>query len=171
MSVLILDVETTGLNEMQEKIIAIGVKFYDPITNTSEETKIFYNEDEKQLLQEFWDYLKRYRAGVLVGFNLDFDWQFLKLRSLKHRIRIIHYKKYTERYDLRLILNPNRYQKGTKLSDYLTFFDIPNGDDTNGSDVPKLWQEGKIEEILSHLRKDVNSTFEIYKICKECGLI
>jgi len=159
----VVDVETTGLNPMENRIVAIG------ITDGKENTIIMY-EDEKQTLSEFWDYLNEKKADVLVGFNFDFDWQFLKLRSLKHRIKIKHFQKYKERYDLRQILNPDKYKKGTKLSDYLHFLDIPNGDKYDGSMIPEFWENKEYEKISEHLLKDIVSEYELFKIMKECGV-
>ncbi len=164
MNEVVVDVETTGLNPMNDRIVAIGIAGKDG-------NIIIMKEDEKAMLEEFWDLLASKKADVLIGFNFDFDWQFLKLRSLKHRVKIRHYKKYKERYDLRQILNPDRYQKGTKLSDYLHFLGIPNGDEYDGSMVPEFWEKGEYEKISEHLLKDIKSEYELYKVMKECGLV
>jgi hypothetical protein len=174
MTVAILDTETTGLNPMDARLVAIGIGIIhdDGVI----EKVILMDDDEKQMLDEFWSWING--VDKIVGFNTDFDWQFLKLRSLYHRLKIKHFKKYDGRVDLRLILNSNRYQKGTKLTDYCKFFKLDiEDDDFKGESVPELWsryEEGDMSaraEIRKHLDYDIDRTFVIYKILVECGLI
>jgi len=160
----IVDVETTGLNAMFDRIIAIGVKGEDF-------EKVIVNESEKEMLEQFWNFLEEKKVDILVGFNFEFDWQFLKLRSLKHRVKIIHYKKQEQRKDIRIILNSDKYAKGTRLHDYLRFFGIENGDKYDGSLVPYFYKTGQIEKIKEHLLKDIRSEFQLYKLLVECGVV
>ena len=177
MTIAIIDTETTGLNPMDARLVAIGLNILhdDGVV----EKVLITNDDEKQILEDFWGWIKFYNITKLVGFNLDFDWQFLKLRSLYHRLKIRHFKKYDGRVDLRLILNSNKYQKGTKLTDYCRFFGLDiEDDDFKGDAVPTLWKKyvedgdrEALEEIAKHLDKDIDRTLELYKILVECGLI
>ncbi len=176
MTVAILDTETTGLNPMDARLVAIGIGFLDG--NGAMGKVILTNDSEEALLKEFWELVENEGVDKLIGFNLDFDWQFLKLRSLYHRLKIKHFKKYEGRVDLRLILNSNKYQKGTKLTDYCRFFGFNiEDDDFKGKSVPELWSrymegnEDALNEITYHLEKDLDRTFVIYKILVECGLI
>ena len=175
MKVAIIDTETTGLNPMENRLVAIGIgRIHD---DGVIEKVIFMDDDEKQMLGEFWSWING--VDKIVGFNTDFDWQFLKLRSLYHRLKIRHFKKYDGRVDLRLILNSNKYQKGTKLTDYCRFFGLDiEDDDFKGDAVPTLWKKyvedgdrEALEEIAKHLDKDIDRTLELYKILIECGLI
>jgi uncharacterized protein YprB with RNaseH-like and TPR domain len=176
MKVAIIDTETTGLNPMENRLVAIGIgRIHD---DGVIEKVIFMDDDEKQMLDEFWSWING--VDKIVGFNTDFDWQFLKLRSLYHRIKVKHFKKYSGRIDLREILNGSngRYQKGTRLVDYCRFFDIDVAeDDFKGASVPELWSryeegdESARAEIRKHLDYDIDRTLELYKILVECGLI
>ena len=178
MTVAIIDTETTGLNPMENRLVAIGVGFLD--SNGAMGKVILTNDSEETLLKEFWELIKNESVDKIVGFNIDFDWQFLKLRSLYHRIKVNHFKKYSGRIDLREILNGSngRYKKGTGLKDYCRFFGFDiDEDDKDGSEVPELWSRylegdnGALNEITYHLEKDLDRTFVMYKILIECGLI
>ncbi|AAB98356.1 hypothetical protein MJ_0365 [Methanocaldococcus jannaschii DSM 2661] len=174
MAKAIIDIETTGLNPMEHRIVAIGVKLGD-------RDIILMDESEYYLLVNFWDTVEKEGIEKIIGFNIDFDWQFLKLRSLYHRLKIKHFRKYQGRVDLRQILNGSggQYRKGTKLVDYCRFLgiDVPE-DDANGSEIPELWEkfeeEGDEEakrKICEHLKRDLERTWELYKILVDCGLI
>jgi len=172
----IVDIETTGLNPLKDKIIAIGILFFNGVEGDEKVAILNGHNAEKAMLMDFWKRLVDKKVEEIYGFNFEFDWTFLKLRSLKYRVSI---KQFTNKtwlkeakwFDLRLILNSNRYMKGTKLCDYLAFLDIENGDKFCGADVPQLYEEGKIDEILSHLEHDIWGTYMLYKVMKGCGLV
>lgn len=164
MTYLVVDVETTGLNPLEHRIVAIGV------------SGEWGNRDilmgpEHETLKAFWKIVRKTDRPILVGFNFDFDWQFLKLRSLKHRLPIVHCEKYVERKDLRLILDSDRYKKGTTLDAYCEFLAIHDGDCISGADIPKLFEEGKLDEIRAHLDYDLVKTTELLKVMLECGVL
>jgi len=174
MTVAIIDIETTGLNPLQHRIVAIGVKL-------SDKDEIIMDESEYYLLVNFWNLVEKEGIEKLIGFNIDFDWQFIKLRSLYHRLKVKHFRRYQGRVDLRQILNGSsgRYVKGTGLKDYCRFLgiDVPE-DDADGKDVPELWKayeetgnEEYKHKICEHLRRDLERTWELYKILVDCGLI
>lgn len=165
MTSLIVDIETTGLDPLKDEIVCIGIYHKGPRILSS------VNTDEKTMLAAFWAAVNTIQPQALVGFNLDFDWTFLKLRSLKHGVKIRHFEKYKERTDLRLVLNPNTYQKGTKLSDYCAFLGIADGDEIDGSKVPELWKAGEYEKVHKHLEYDLVKTAELYRRMKEGGLL
>ena len=170
MTIAIIDVETTGLDPLNSRLVAIGIGHKDEI-------KIITNDDEEQMLNEFWGFVNVNAIDKIVGFNVGFDWLFLKLRSLKYGLKIKHFANYTGRIDLRTILNGNKYAKG-KLTDYCKFFelDVPE-DDLKGDAVPTLWEQytmgdnNALEEIKKHLGYDIERTLKLYELIKNCGLI
>lgn len=168
---LIVDVETTGLNPLEHELVAIGFKSKKHGTACMvRKNRVGYEGDkEYQLLRAFW--LVAEEHDYLVGFNLDFDWTFLKLRSLKHGIRIKHFEKYTQRKDIRLILNSNPYAKGTTLKDYAQFFGFTIDDDIDGSKVPELYAKGDYEAIEKHLLSDITLTSQLWERLKECEVV
>jgi len=166
----VIDLETTGLNPFTDQIVAIGTwfeNFSGPFVMTAEN-----EEAEGDMLEHFWHSMKN--VDLLVGFNIDFDWQFLKLRSLKHGIKIKYFSRARDaryrRIDIRRILNPDRYAKG-RLKDYAIFLGIEFEDETNGYDVPELFAQGNFDEIAKHCSSDVELTYKIWKRLLECGLV
>jgi len=162
----IIDVETTGLNPLDSRIIVIGCKLLDKENGE----KYFQAANEKLLLKEFWDFIKEKQIKTLIGFNVNFDWTFIKIRSLANRIYFKWFGKYGDYKisDLRKLLNDQYKAKG-KLSDYCKLFGIPHKNGLTGADVPRQFLEGKINLILEHLEDDIKSTYELYKIVSEFG--
>ena len=162
MTDIIIDTETTGLDPMQDELIAIGAVIdgkQSIFIRTQEEPEI-------EIIEQFWELVSIQHDPVLIGFNLDFDWQFLKLRSLLNRVKFRHFRDYVERKDIRIILNPERYKKGTALTDYCTFLGIPDGDECDGSMMPQFWREGNTSQIGQHLAHDLMKTSELWKLVK-----
>ena len=167
----IIDCETTGLNPLEDRLIFIGVHILEM------DTKVIIDcvESEKEGLIKFWDLVEGYNITKLIGFNIDFDWTFIKLKSLRYRIRMKHFRKYEGRVDLRLILNSNRFAKGG-LDDYAKFLGL-NINDIKGSEVPKLYErylEGDktaLDTIKRHLKRDLERTKYIFDALVECGLL
>ena len=162
-----IDTETTGLNPLKDELVAIGIR-------VDGKSKLFCRDDnigEAEILGNFWGWLSSIPHPILVGYNFDFDWQFLKLRSLKYGLIVRHFDKYNERIDLRLILNPDRYTKGTKLGDYCEFLGIHDGDELSGSDVPTLWEQHDYDSIKKHLIFDIEKTEALLIRLRDCGLI
>ena len=157
MAEVIIDVETTGLHGLKEKIIGIGMR-------KSAEEIVFVEGNEKALLEMFWERISP--GDTLIGFNLHFDWDsFLRLHSAKHKIPLkpVHY------LDMMKVLNPKWMAKG-KLEEYADFFGISRNGKYTGKDIPELWKEGKIDEIKKYLKQDVKTTWELWRICRERGL-
>uniref|UniRef100_A9A7W1 YprB ribonuclease H-like domain-containing protein n=1 Tax=Methanococcus maripaludis (strain C6 / ATCC BAA-1332) TaxID=444158 RepID=A9A7W1_METM6 len=109
-NIIVLDTETTGLNPLTDRIITIGLWHVNKFVK-------FVSNDEKEMLENFWKFISEHEISKLIGFNINFDWTFLKLRSMKYGIKIRYFKKYEERVDLRRILNSEPRAKGT-LTDY-----------------------------------------------------
>jgi uncharacterized protein YprB with RNaseH-like and TPR domain len=169
---VILDVETEGLEPLKHRIIAIGILYID----SGEIQIIDCSDNEEMGLRAFWGCVKSEDITKIYGFNIDFDWTFIKLRSLKYRIKMRHFKRYEDRVDLRQILNSNRFAKGT-LRDYAEFLGLHINDDCHGHTVPELYKlyldghEKALEDIIRHLKRDLERTKYIYDILVESGLL
>lgn len=165
MDYICFDIETTGLNPLQDRITAIGLR------NKDAELAII-EEDEKKLIEDFWKAAaKNYPYVRLVGFNcFSFDMPFIIIRSFKLGIKVVDVR--GKIIDLRLVLSQgNKYQQG-KLDDYAKLIGLKskyNGYD--GADAIKLWETKNILELEKYVLSDVEITFGIYERVKEVGLL
>lgn len=130
---------------------------------------------EKTLLNDFWDYVKGFN-GTFVGFNsLKFDTWFIQIRSMKHRVEITN----NDFLDLRLYQNYPHYDVMQHMSNWTMnlrpslelaceFFRIPTPKEgeVKAASVAKAYQQGKLKEIAEYALRDIDATYEIYKITK-----
>lgn len=186
MNYLAYDIETTGLDPLphlqellkpngkkgeewvESRICSIGVK-------NDKLCKIFFNKDEKKLLQEFWDFIRLLKIEedlCLVGYNsVKFDFWFLTIRSLKHGIKIVPMKKKYEHLDVMFALTP--YGNSRKLSQFSKLLDLEEElhDSFKSADIPKLWEQEAYQEIIEHNMTDIKKTWELFKKAYELKII
>jgi uncharacterized protein YprB with RNaseH-like and TPR domain len=169
---LILDIETSGLNPLFDRITCIGV------VGDDNKPMVFYGEDEKKLLQDFWAYLKKVSGsdGILysnditiVGFNVyKFDIRFIHIRSMVNNVYAS--KKLKKNFiDLQYELACyNTQVKGT-LNDYLeTIGEEKNG---NGLRAIELFEKRDWKSLVAYCKNDVLVTKKLFERCKEAGII
>jgi len=160
----LFDIETSGLDFFFHHILSIAVKDLE-----TKEVKCFCGPDEKKILEEFWNYVED--GSNLISFNGDsFDIGALFKRCLFWKVRIKGFKS----IDLRKTASGfwfsyNAHEKG-KLSDWATLFGIPVKT-SPGSEVPKLFMDGKWEDIKCHNIEDIELLEELYNRCDEIGLL
>lgn len=161
LSPLIFDIETTGLDPFESRVVAIGYRF------NSEAGRVVIEEDEHELLKSFITTIMD-RTYVLVGYNIQyFDIPFLTARLLKNGESIssnILRKFY--RVDLMSVvqryLRTNR--KFCKLNKVCDFLGIDVEDSSSGADVPGMWAERDTTGIINHCDRDLEKTYELYKM-------
>ena len=159
---IVIDIETTGLDPFTHRIIGVGV--YNVSSGTVE---VKFSKDEAELIKAFWDYYLR--ATTVVGFNIKrFDLHFVAIRSLKHGIELPDVPKRV--IDLLEVLSFNEYKKMRRLSTVANFLGI-DVKDRDASQIPALWEEGRIEELEEYLKKDLELIAEIYSRMKDVGFV
>jgi uncharacterized protein YprB with RNaseH-like and TPR domain len=142
-------------------VLAVG------ILDAGEDFVILGNEDEAQLLREFWQRTQAYtgQMNYLVGFNIcGFDLPFLIRRSWKHRVPVpvgLRRGRYWADYviDLR-----ERWQLGDRqakgaldaIAKHLGV-GTKNGD---GKDFARLWQTDR-KRAEEYLRNDVDLAVKV----------
>lgn len=162
---IIIDIETSGLNAMKDKISCISFYFEDEI-------KSFFGFDEKEILKKFSLFLHKLENIHFIGFNVDsFDIPFIIKRCIINNVRFLNKFKIT---DLRKTVNGffysyNKYEKGT-LDEWSC---ILNGckKETNGLEVVDAYNKGDFEKIKEHCEYDVKVTKKLLERCKEVGLL
>lgn len=159
---IIFDIETDGLNPIDNRITAIGLK-------TEKEEIILMDKDEAIILQQFWQYLKQFQSFRLIGFNnYSFDNYFVNIRCFKHKIKIIDVR--NKIIDLRLILSYGGKFKNGTLDDYSQLLGFKKYLDS-GEIVIDAWKNQKLDLIEKYLRQDLKLTYMVFQRCQEVGLI
>jgi len=163
---IVLDIETFGLESMQDRILSIGV-----LDMNTEEVKIFINVEEKVMLEEFWAYI--IDVTEFYTFNGDsFDIPFIIRRSLINKVRISNLP--NNHPDLRKIVNGfwisyERFGKGT-LRDWAAALGI-TCETCLGNEMPALFVKGDFDAIVKHNTEDLILTHKLYKRAEYCNLI
>lgn len=159
---MVLDIETTGLNSLTDKIICI-VTYKGGVYTT------YFEDDEKHMLEDFWF---EYDGETVVGYNSDsFDIPFLYKRSIINNVKI---KKIPKFIDLRKIVNSFyiSYQKHEpgKLSDWAEVLGIPVKTE-DGEKMIECNEKGDTRKIIEHCKEDTKITKALFERCVSCGLI
>ena len=163
MSVLFLDIETTGINPLSDQIVLIGVKELDKPPYT------FFTGSETDILKDFHNYLLKEvspETHIICGWKIErFDLRFIRARSLVNNIpELIHTLHNYKILDLASIVD--RYlilpDQTSKSSEVLNAFKIEKNDTITGKDVPSLYKVGKIGEIVIHNYYDIKVTEKLF---------
>ncbi len=75
----VFDIETTGLEPEINNIILIGIKDNRGLKRT---IPAFGVDGEKKCIEEFFDYIRKYKPTIIGGYNsASFDWPFILKRA------------------------------------------------------------------------------------------
>jgi DNA polymerase III epsilon subunit-like protein len=168
---IIIDIETSGLDPIESRILAIGIV----TLSDGEKVEIFMDQDEKKILSDFWEFIRKQRTENtrLIGYNIDgFDWNFLKIRSLKHNLKVNYFDRFKERVDLMRILSPVN-QAWKRLDDWCDFLDIEKKSLLTGADMTSLDLNNSEHKtmVIEHLKDDLEKTKKLFYRMLDCGLI
>ena len=150
-----LDIETTGLNPYQHKIITI--QYMELERNTAKPVgplKILkeWESDEKTILTEFIsnsgindDYKFNF---IPVGFNLQFEHSFFLGRCIANSIKPVDIlnRPFLDLKTVAVIMNRGEF-KGASLHNMTN---KPHG----GGNIPQLYREKKYAEIESYIKRE-----------------
>ncbi len=167
---MIFDLETTGLNPMDDKIVSVAF-----ILKNGMRKCITLNKDvdtEEELLRKFMKHLRE--ESEIIGFNIDsFDIPFLIKRCLINNIPVPEYFNNYKQKDLRKLANGfwYSYDKETsgKLNDWAEILGI-DVETHNGGEIPRLYRKGEYEKIAEHNKEDVKITQKLWERLKNCNL-
>lgn len=164
---LVEEEQLKKLNPIDSKIVALGIRY-------NGENKLFMG-DEKEILEEFWlewETIKKGNSLIrVVGFNIaNFDLPFITARSFIHGIVISPFL-LKQIVDLRDKINAYRYGNTRgKLKEYAGLIKL-RVLDVDGSDMAKLVDEKKFDEIKKYLANDLEITDKLYQRAVETKVI
>ena len=156
-----LDIETTGLDPLQSKIITI--QYMELERNTAKpvgQLKILkeWESDEKTILTKFIsDFVPENQwAFIPIGFNLQFEHKFLWQRCISNGLQPVDILNgpFLDLKTVAVLMNKGEF-KGASLHNIT---DKPR----SGSNIPNLYSEKKYEEIENYIK---NETDEFSKFC------
>ena len=154
--------EKTALQSLKAQIICIGYAIDD---NPAEciigtEENIIKTFEEVVMQNPFLDW---------VGQNiLGFDLPFLHHRSMKYDCKslrnVLPRDKFPKNvYDTMVMFSGTDYQSRYSLKDIAEFLGLPNHKkEMNGNMVGKLYEEGKMNEIVEYCKQDVELERMVY---------
>lgn len=186
---VLIDIETVPLKFEQEEILnyliekrfprgrhpAFSKIFVIGLKEQSKETIIFRNENEKEILEEFWKKLEEINPDRIVTWNgFRFDVPFLEVRSRINGIKIpleIEKNKWnmfdSNHIDCMWLLSGmNKDFKWIRLDIASTLLGIEHNRKVTGREIEKLYRENDWETIENHCKEDLRMLEEIYKKLK-----
>lgn len=157
----IVDIEATGTNPWEGKIICIGVK--DCQTG---EVFVFQDDYENIMCTRFFEYFTNRKFDQIIGFNIHFDLRFLTAKALQYNIVSANRFFTATTTDLMETLNRNKrlnssFRWGTL--DEWTRFLLGKGKIINGASVPELYRQRRVDEIVKYNENDIAITYELYQ--------
>ena len=153
-------VEKAALKATRGKIIAVGIYIDEAATIIT---------DEKVGLDTLWEAFLMNPAHLITYNGLNFDLPYCIQRSMMLGIKVpanvrpLYLNKYKDHHiDLMQLWTCGVYGEYITLKELCIAFGIepPKGD---GADVPRLYAERKMDEIVAHCRDDLRATKELYE--------
>lgn len=148
---IIFDIETTGLNPFQNKILTIQIKRKNEIKIW----KVWEEESELAMIEKFLNFLEK-KDEPIIGYNiLKFDLRFILARLLVNdRLNdsvqeMLRSKKWIDLLQFQ--------QNGVKgLNSWVEILEIEKSSKVKGWHIPALYELGKYDEIVEHAIDDLN---------------
>lgn len=189
---IFFDIETTGLNPMvphwyknqlEARVTAIAMGRIHGWADASDpddcdiEVQVWSDSDEYNLLkvvnERFTTAMDNAghhmdREPFLVGYNSrQYDHPYLGARYARKRLDGELFNHRYKRLDMmREASIPQDHALGPKTfpsqDDYAEYLGIPVDDDTDGSDMPQFYEEGKWDKIRYHCEEDVKVMCRIF---------
>jgi uncharacterized protein YprB with RNaseH-like and TPR domain len=168
---IVLDIETTGLDSLEDEIVAIGLKL-----NRKEERLFLrghYIQDEGDLIFKFFKFLNSLEEeACFIGYNImNFDLPFITARALKYKLPTnLIWNKYI--VDLAQVVSKYMQTKkyNVKFSKICDFLKITRDNEHTGAMIPYFWAHYEYGKIKDHLRMDLAATWilfeRIYDLCE-----
>ena len=160
--VVAFDIETTGLNPYESKVVLIGMKMEEEIR----QWKLWEISDEAKMISEALEKIIKIE-GTIIGYNnLKFDVPFMLKRlevlgNSTERFWEVYNKKW---FDLYQYLG-NNYRS---LSLWTSRAGIEKEHpELRGRDMPAFFEANRFEHIINHNTDDLDTSVKLFKFLKE----
>jgi len=155
-----LDIETTGLNEKENKILTIQYQALDNQGKINGHLTILkeWESSEKEILELFireTGILTKKFQFIPVGYNLGFEHNFFKERTKIHglaKIDILNYP-FIDFHSIGVLMNQGMF-KGASL-DKLT------GKPMNGSMIPEWYAKKEYDKIVEYIEVEAREFLKL----------
>jgi len=160
------DYDKSSFDGTYSRVVCIGlIAFSDSMEPQG--ALAWYGGHEKELLQQFWAWMGKARAGLVITHNgLGFDLPFIKKRSIIHQVRPtveISLAKFRAEpvYDT-LAIWSNWDSRGWVKLDVLARALGVETKSGSGKQVAEMWQAGQGKEIARYCLQDCYVTYACY---------
>ncbi len=154
------DIETTGLDPFNDRVIGIGLK-------SGSFEKIVVSENEEEILKWFWETMRNFKIELLIGWNIvRFDLWFIMIRCIKHEIKIGNSFR---TLDLMNVLFPNG-QRWKRLEDVSETF-LGERKSRSGQMIQEAFLKKEFDKIKEYLLNDVVLVLKLYEKLRKSGLV
>ena len=156
----VIDIECTSFNPWEGRLICIGV-----LDVNNGETKVFQDSHEETLLIEFLKYYNKKDFQEIIGYNITYDTRFIFAKCLKYSIPA---NQFFSAYQTDVMMILKSVKKGFN-------FNIPGTLDEwsksvlgrkklfHNTEIPELFQQGRISDIIEYNIVDLEITYELWK--------
>ena len=161
------NIETTGLNPLDDKIITIQIqKLVGRTGEAFGKLKIFkeWESSEKEIIKKIMPKLTSSNPFdfIIVGKDLLFDFMFLGKRAEKYelgQLDLISLNKrvFTDIKHVLVLINKGNFRGYNKL--------LTKGR-TKGAKIPLLYEQKKYDEIIRHLEIKTQTFIDAYKMLR-----
>jgi DNA polymerase elongation subunit (family B) len=158
------------LDAYQKKGIILGYGENLPTILPKDPTYTFSGfTTERELLEAFWKELEKYQQFVTYNGH-GFDWPFLIFRSAVRKVRVpIEFKPFSDSFiDLQRKIRPgsSRPYSLAMVTQALGITN-PKAEGVSGDQVSVLYREGKHQDIVDYVGRDVIATAELFHVWAE----
>ena len=150
-----------SLNPHYSRIIVIGLKYNNEVR--------LLTGDEKEILTQFWDFMKTNNSVIVTHNGYKFDIPFIIIRSMINNLRVSkeinlnHWNMLKSNHlDTMIIFSQNVFTNPNlkvlaKLNN-IEFID----EGITGKDVERLWKENNLEKIKEHCKNDIETLEKLF---------
>ena len=155
--------EMRSLDATYSKIVLICVKVLGGDCR-------FFDGEEKELLKEFWDFIRKEKNFKIVTHNgYKFDVPFLNIRSLVNGVDKVDINlnmwqmENSNHFDTMLLFSQNGVfiNSNLEILGRLNGIEV-SGEGISGRDIERLYKEGKMDMVKEKCKRDVEILEKIY---------